>query len=61
MESPNAALQSAVDDIVRKFTELTGRTVGPDGDGMLPEEGQIPQAADDFELISWLVIRDHPL
>ena len=61
MESPNAALQSAVDDIVRKFTELTGRTVGPDGDGMLPQEGQIPQAADDFELISWLVIRDHPL
>ena len=61
MESPNAALQSAIDDIVKKFIQLTGPTVGPDGDGMLPQEGQIPQAADDFELISWLVIRDHPL
>ena len=61
MESTNAALRSAIDDIVKKFIQLTGPTVGPDGDGMLPQEGQIPQAADDFELISWLVIRDHPL
>ena len=61
MESANAALDEAVKDIGREFQNSAARNVGPDGDGELPTLDQLPQKSSDFELISWLVIRDRPV
>ena len=54
-------LKAAVDDIIRRALRNAARSVGPDGDGELPEEGEMPQNIGEFELVSWLVVRKHPV
>ena len=58
MESVNAALQAAIADITRQFGEKVRVDVSKNRGGKIPKKNEQPKQIADFELVSWLVIRD---
>ena len=58
MDGVNAALSAAVDDIAKQLRERALRGISRDRAGKIPKKSDQPDGPADFELVSWLVIRD---
>ena len=58
MESVNAALQVAIADITRQFGEKVRGDLSANRGAQIPRRHEQPKQTTDFELVSWLVIRD---
>jgi len=53
----NALLEAAVRDIERRFVKRSAAALTGGRDGVIPSRKQQARSTDDFELITWLVIR----
>jgi hypothetical protein len=58
MESYNKLIKSAIDSIVGKVKKANFANLGYGGTGKLEKESNLPTKAEDFELITWLVIKE---
>ena len=58
MSKYNKLLGKAVDSVVRTFQKRTAAGLQSGRDFVIPDKNKQASKADDFELVTWLVIKD---
>ena len=58
MESYNQLLLAAVESIIGKVKKANFANLGYGGSGKLEKESKLPTKTDDFELITWLIVKE---